>query len=110
MLFVVFGLDRPGDGAALRRRTRGAHLRFVTDHPGIIRNGGALLAEDGTMAGSLMIVDVPDRAALDRFLAEEPYCQSGLYQPFAVHPYREVIPEPTPGFLAKELAGETAKD
>ena len=84
MLFVVFGLDRPGDGAKLRRQTRGRHLQFVTDHPGVIRNGGALLAEDGTMAGSLMIVDVPDRAALERFLTEEPYCRSGLYQPFVV--------------------------
>ena len=109
MLFVIVGLDRPKDGAALRRATRATHLEFLTRNPGIVRNGGALRAEDGSMAGSLMIVDVPDRAALDRFLAEEPYCRSGLYEPRIVMPYREVIPEPTPGFLAKELAGEAAK-
>ena len=106
MLFVIHGHDRPGDGAALRRRIRGAHLRFVVAHPGVFRYGGPLLDEQGQTIGSLMLVDLPDRRALDRFLQEEPYCANGLFAPLNVHPTRQVVPEIAPGLLAKELARE----
>jgi uncharacterized protein len=106
MLFVIHGHDRPDGGAALRRRIRGAHLRFVLANPGVFRYGGPLLSESGETIGSLMLVDLPDRKARDRFLAEEPYCRNGLFAPLQVHPTRQVVPEIAPGLLAKELARE----
>lgn len=109
MLFVLCGMDKPQVGAQLRRETRAAHLEFVTRNPGVFRQGGALLDDDGAMAGSLMIVELPDRAALERFLAEEPYSKAGLYEPYIVREYRQVVPEPTPGFIAGELARERAR-
>ena len=109
MLFVLCGMDKPGVGAQLRRENRAAHLDFVTRHPGVFRTGGALLDEDGGMAGSLMIVELPDRAALDRFLAEEPYSKAGLFEPYLVREFRQVVPEPAPGFIAAELARERAR-
>lgn len=109
MLFVLCGMDKPGIGARIRRENRAAHLEFVTRNPGVFRYGGALLDDDGGMAGSLMMVELPDRAALDRFLAEEPYSKAGLFEPYIVREYRQVVPEPTPGFVAAELARERAK-
>lgn len=109
MLFVLFGFDKPGVGAEIRRANRAAHLEFVARDPGVFRAGGALLDEAGKMAGSLMIVELPDRAALDRFLAEEPYSRAGLFEPCYVRAFRQVVPEPTPGFVAEELARERAK-
>lgn len=109
MLFVLCGMDKPGVGAQLRRENRAAHLEFVTRNPGVVRTGGALLDDDGAMAGSLMLVELPDRAALDRFLAEEPYSKAGLFEPCIVREFRQVVPEPTPGFIAAELARERAK-
>jgi len=105
-MFVIHGHDRAGDGADLRRRSRAAHLRYVLDDPGILRFGGPLLGEDGPTVGSLTLVDLPDRAALDRFLREEPYCRGGLFDPLFVHPSRQVAPEIAPGLLAAELARE----
>lgn len=43
--------------------------------------GGALLAEDGTTrAGSVLIVNVPDRAAAEAFSAAEPFRKAGLFR------------------------------
>jgi hypothetical protein len=109
MLFVLMGYDRPGDGAEVRRRSRAAHLRFVVENESVFRYGGALLDDGGRMVGSLMMVELPDRNALDRFLKEEPYSQAGLFAPYFVHQTRQVVPQPEPGFLAAELAKEEAK-
>src|SRR5690242_5841911 len=100
MLFVLFGHDRPGDGAEIRRRNRAAHLEFVAKDPSIFRYGGALHDEAGKMVGSLMMVELPDRAALERFLKEEPYSRSGLFEPYIIRETRQVVPEPEPGFVA----------
>lgn len=106
MLFALFGFDKPGVGAEIRRANRAAHLEFVARDPSIFRYGGALLDESGKMVGSLMLVELPDRAALERFLAEEPYSKAGLFDPYYVRETRQVVPEPEPGFVAAELARE----
>ncbi len=106
MLFVLCGFDRPGDGAEVRRANRGAHLRYVADNEAVFRYGGALLDDDAAMVGSLMMVELPDRPALDRFLKEEPYSRAGLFEPYIVRETRQVVPQPAPGFLAAELRRE----
>jgi len=109
MLFVLMGIDRPGDGAEVRRRNRAAHLQFVVENEDKFRYGGALLDEGGRMVGSLMMVELGDRAALDRFLAEEPYSRAGLFEPYTILQTRRVVPQPESGFLAAELAREKAQ-
>jgi uncharacterized protein len=106
MIFVLFGLDEPVGGAEIRRRTRAAHLEYLTAHRQVFKYGGPLLGTDGKTVGSLMIVDLPDQAALDEFLRTEPYSTSGLYEAMIVRPSRQVFPELTPGALAAELAKE----
>lgn len=42
--------------------------------------GGALLAEDGaTRTGSVLIINVPDRAAAEAFSENEPFRKAGLF-------------------------------
>jgi uncharacterized protein len=38
-------------------------------------------------------VDYPNRAEVDRFLAEDPYGKAGLFQSVTVRPFRKVFPE-----------------
>lgn len=106
MIFVLFCLDKPVGGAEIRRRTRAAHLEYLTAHQQVFKYGGPLLGTDGKTMGSLMIVDLPDQAVLDEFLRTEPYCTSGLYEATIIRPSRQVFPEVTPGALAAELAKE----
>ena len=44
------------------------------------------------MIGSLLVMDFSDRAAVDSFLAGDPYSRAGLFASVRVSPWRKVIP------------------
>lgn len=94
MLFAFYGLDKP-DSEALRLAQRPAHVAFLEALGDTLVSAGPLLAADGTaMIGSLLILDAPDRVAVDAVLATDPYAKAGLFQSVAVHPWRRVFPRP----------------
>lgn len=99
MYFVVIGKDK-ADGEA-RRQRRGRHLDFIADAQDGIVYGGPLI-EDGDMVGSLIIFDLPNRAALDARLAEDPYFEEGMFESVEIYESRWLVPEPEPGFLRAE--------
>lgn len=99
MHFVVIGKDKEGGEA--RRRQRGDHLLYVEGRQHLILYAGPLL-EDGCMIGSLFIFDVPDRAALDAYLAGDPYFDPGIFETVEIYESRRMVPEPEPGFLRAE--------
>ena len=53
--------------------------------PGLLL-AAAMLDEAGQMNGSVMIGDFPDRAALDAWLAQEPYVTGQVWQTVEVIP------------------------
>jgi hypothetical protein len=80
MLYILFNEDGP-DGQAIRDATREAHLAYLERHKGIVVLAGGTLADDGkTRTGSVFIVNVPDRAAAEKFSAEEPFRKAGLFK------------------------------
>lgn len=81
MLYIIYQEDRP-DGAAIRTATREAHFAYLDEHEDIIVLGGALLAgdDDATRTGSVLIVNVPNRAAAERFSEREPFRKAGLFK------------------------------
>ncbi len=99
MHFVVIGKDK-GAGE-LRREERPAHLEFVAGRQHLITYAGPLI-EGGRMIGSLFIFDVPDRAALDAYLAEDPYFTRPIFATIEIYESRRMVPEAEPGFLAAE--------
>lgn len=100
MNFVVIGKDK-GDGS-LRREQRPGHLKFVSEKQSIIVYAGPLI-EDGRMIGSLFVFDVPDRAALDAYLAEDPYFTRPIFETIEIYESRWMVPEREPGALAAEV-------
>ena len=50
-----------------------------------------------------MILDLPDRAALEAHLAADPFFSSGLFQTVQVWQSAQIVPEATPGALRAEL-------
>ena len=93
MHFVFHCTDKP-DSAALRAANRPAHLAHLERHADAILAGGPLLGEDGTSAvGSLLILDFPDRAAAERFAADDPYARVGLFAAVTITPWRQVYPK-----------------
>ena len=99
MHFVVIGKDKPG--GVYRRRHRAAHLEFVAGRQGDIVYAGPLL-EAGEMVGSVFIFALPGRAALDAYLAEDPYFAEGIFETVEVYESRWMVPERAPGFLREE--------
>lgn len=79
MLYMIYGVDGP-DAARIRAENREAHFAYLERHGDILVLGGATL-EDGTDArtGSLLVINVPSRAAADAFAADEPFNKAGLF-------------------------------
>lgn len=102
MLFIVHAQDRPGT-QAVRAKARVPHLEFVAGRTRAFRFGGPMLGDDGQPLGSLMILDLPDRAALDAHLAADPFFSCGLFQVVQVWQTVQVVPEASPGALQVEI-------
>ena len=43
------------------------------------------------MAGSLVILEVPDRAAAEAWAAADPYARAGLFAQVTIRPWMKVI-------------------
>jgi uncharacterized protein YciI len=87
-LFVLTCLDKP-DALEVRMGAREAHLAWVKDQP--LKLGGPFLDAQGQMAGSMLIIEVADRAAAERFAAEDPYGKAGLFASVDIRPFRVTI-------------------
>lgn len=99
MNFVVIGKDPPGGEP--RARHRSAHLQYVEGRQSQIVYGGPLI-EDGRMIGSIFVFDLPDRAALDAYMAGDPYFDPGIFETVEIYESRWMVPEREPGFLREE--------
>ncbi|HEX7946228.1 MAG TPA: YciI family protein [Phenylobacterium sp.] len=86
-LFVLHCLDKP-DSLALRMANREAHLAYVSGRTDVMKLGGPMLDDDGNMAGSLLVLDVPDKAAAEAFSAADPYTRAGLWQRVVITAFR----------------------
>jgi uncharacterized protein YciI len=89
MLFAIVCADRPG-GLELRLATRPMHLAYLETYAEKISSAGALLDLDGRPCGSLLIVDVNDRAEAEGFAAGDPYAKAGLFESTVIRPFRQV--------------------
>jgi len=94
MQFLVVAKDGTDEGALERRkRTRPTHLESIqplVDH-GNVLVGGAILNDTGDMIGSLLLVEFPDRADLDAWLAADPYVTDGVWREIEVTPFRSAV-------------------
>ncbi len=91
MLFTVIARDGTDPEAPARRQAaRQQHLAGVPAlvERGTLQVGGALLDEDGTMCGSMLVLDLPDRAAVEEFLKADVYWQTGVWQEFEIFEFK----------------------
>lgn len=94
MQFTVIARDSTSEGTLERRlANRDQHLKRIHElkADGVIIDGGAILDADGKMIGSVVLYDVPDRAALDAVIADEIYYQQGVWKDLDVLPFRRVV-------------------
>lgn len=79
MLYMVYGIDKP-NAVHIRDGAREEHFKYLEANAGIMVLGGATLTDDGTgRTGSVLIINVPTRAAADQFANNEPFYKAGLF-------------------------------
>lgn len=79
--FCIHAFDHPGrrDDRLRLREAHRARLR-QHDHPVAVRIGGPLLDDAGDMIGSMLVIEADTRAAVEAFLAGDPYVEAGLFR------------------------------
>ncbi|MCJ7449961.1 MAG: YciI family protein [Bacteroidales bacterium] len=91
MQFILIAYDGTEPGALDRRmRSRPEHLEKISNvkKAGEFLFGGAILSDAGQMIGSVILYDVPDRAALDELLKNEPYIYNKVWEKIEIRPFR----------------------
>jgi hypothetical protein len=94
--WVVIARDgRDAEALARRMKVRPAHFDALAGlvARGEMLVGGAMLDDEGGMIGSVAVVEFPDRAALDAWLAEEPYVTGDVWRDIEIIPYRVAVPD-----------------
>lgn len=91
MHFTLICRDAPG---ALEKRlaARDEHLEKIHElkAAGSIIDGGALLDDEDTMIGSIVMCSFPDRAGLDAYLESEIYIRAGVWEDIQILPMKRV--------------------
>ena len=90
MQFLIKAYDGPGM-LAKRMAVRPRHLEGMKELGARIICAGGLLDENGNMKGSALILEMEDRAALDDYLAREPYVLEHVWETIEIEPMNVVL-------------------
>jgi uncharacterized protein len=89
-LFVLMCVDHPG-GLERRMAAREAHLAYVREHLSMVKLAGPLLDDAGQMAGSMFVLEAPDKAAALAFSAADPYRLADVFARVEIHAWRVTV-------------------
>lgn len=88
MLIALIAKDKDG-ALQTRKDNRADHLAYI-EETGVVSQAGPLMnGED--MIGSLVILDVEDMAAAQRWADNDPYAKAGLFQSVDLIHWKKVI-------------------
>ncbi len=89
MLIALMAKDKAG---ALQTRldNRDAHVAYLKSS-GVVSQAGPFLNQGGEMIGSLVILDVSDMEAAEKWAAEDPYAKAGLFSEVRMIAWKKVI-------------------
>ena len=91
MLFVIHCNDKK-DNLQVRLDNRSAHIEYLKSFGEKLHAAGPTLTEDETMNGSVIILDLENRAAAEAFAAKDPYNKAGLFASVAISAWKKVLP------------------
>lgn len=89
MRFAVITRDKP-DALQIRLDTREAHLAYIAE-TGVVEMAGPFIDPDGTMYGSLIILDVATLQDAQNWADHDPYAKAGLFEKIRVEEWKKVI-------------------
>ena len=91
MHFVIYCKDKPGHGQ-VRAANREAHLAHLKAQGDALVTAGPLTTDAGdAMVGSLIVLDLPDRGAAEKFATEDPYARAGLFETVEITAWKKIF-------------------
>lgn len=87
-LYALICTDKP-DHEPLRKATRDAHLAYLNGTGCVVMAGPFL--DNGTMIGSLVVIEAADRAAAAAWAKDDPYALAGLFADVRIEEWKKVI-------------------
>ena len=91
MYFVIRCLDKP-DSQQIRQDNRPAHLDYLQSYHDRLFAAGPILDDNETMCGSILILDLADRAEAEAFAAGDPYAGAGLFAQVSIDIWKKLLP------------------
>lgn len=91
MFFVLHCFDK-ADHLQVRMDNRPAHVEYLKSFGVKLHAAGPTLDEQGNMNGSVVILDLADKAEAEAFAAGDPYAKAGLFQQVIISPWKKVLP------------------
>ena len=88
-LYALICTDK-ADHLPLRVANRDAHLAYLRDS-GVATQAGPFLDAEGRMSGSLVVIEVADRAAAADWADNDPYARAGLFAKVRIEEWKKVI-------------------
>jgi len=106
MKFVILcKLKTNSDGP--RKALRLKHLEYIQQHKASVLASGPALDDANAAWMMILFVQFNDKHAVEDFIQHEPYTASGqVVESVEVHRWSQVLPEPEPGSLGKQIEKE----
>ncbi|KAJ3178823.1 hypothetical protein HDU87_003378 [Geranomyces variabilis] len=89
--FVIIARDGADPKAFERRMAiRPAHLAGVKKlkAAGQVVLGGAIIGDESKMVGSVMVVDMPTKEAVEQYIKSDPYVKHGVWTKWEILPFK----------------------
>lgn len=84
-------ITRDKEGALQTRLdNRDAHVAYLKE-TGVVEMAGPFLDAEGTMCGSLIILNVEDMEAAKSWAENDPYAKAGLFEKVRLEEWNKVI-------------------
>lgn len=87
-MYALICTDNDG-GLEIRKANRDRHLAYLNESPVVM--AGPFQNDAGEMSGSLIVLDLDSREAVEAWAANDPYAQAGLFQKVRIEKFKKVI-------------------
>ncbi|SCA56185.1 YCII-related [Candidatus Terasakiella magnetica] len=92
MLYVIKCVDK-ADHLQVRLDNRAAHVEYLKSYgEKLFAAGPTLTEEDEAMNGSVVILDLENKAEAQEFCDNDPYAKAGLFDSVTISKWKKVLP------------------
>ena len=91
MLYVIHCFDKKNH-LQVRMDNRPTHVDYLKSFGDKLQAAGPTLDADENMNGSVVILELENKAAAEEFAANDPYAKAGLFEQVIISPWKKVLP------------------